>query len=509
ALPWRCRDMRLARYAITIGARIFSSWPAWPPCSPVAWATPASARACRPPKMWPRMPAPSVCRFCAPPSTAPSTLPRSPPAWSFWSAPSSAWAPSGWLALRPSAPISSGSAALMAEDAWVESMPSCRATCSTGAPCSCEARSWVSVAMPALPVGEGRPSYAGQCPAASSRRRPVEAVAPVLDVALLEAAFEQLAPRGHQRQLQRRLQRLAHQHALEQQRTEPAQRPVRPGACIQAQDVAGFRVARLQHAVVPAGAAGGLHAPRHVGYAEAVVELPARLPALADFQQHGAEAEAVAQADAALVEPAGADVLAERARRTQQRRVPDVLAPGRVVVEGVVVDGLVGAAVDARIALFVAFQAEFADRHRAGERMLVDRAAAAGAGVRLRAAREQHVDADVGERGHVSALSRYRASSACLGVSSSGSMPASASTAAELGANRPICRGASSASADSGGAASRMCRSSSASRLRACAITAFGSPASAATCRPKLRSAGPSLTACMNTSDSLPSCARC
>src|SRR3546814_1391312 len=97
------------------------------------------------------------------------------------------------------------------------------------------------------------------------------------------------------------------------------------------------------------------------------------------------------------------------------------------------VDRLVGAAVDARVALFVAGETEFADRHGAREGMLVDRAAAARTRVRFRGAGQQRVDVHGGQGAHVSDLSRYSASSACFGVSSSGSMPASASTAAELG----------------------------------------------------------------------------
>src|SRR5690606_6559678 len=153
---------------------------------------------------------------------------------------------------------------------------------------------------------------------------------------------------------------------------------------------------------IPAGAAAVLHAPHHVGYAEAVVELPARLTALADFEQRGAQFETVAEADVALVEAARADVLAERAGHAQQRGIADFPAPGRVVVEGVVVDRLVRAAVDARIALFVAGQAELSDRHGTRERLLVDRAAAVGAGVRLRRAGQQRIDGHGGQDAHVS-----------------------------------------------------------------------------------------------------------
>src|SRR3546814_6814031 len=113
------------------------------------------------------------------------------------------------------------------------------------------------------------------------------------------------------------------------------------------------------------------------------------MKAQADFGQSGAKVEAVDEEDVVFVGAAGADVLAERARNGQKRRIADVLAPGRVMVEGVVVDRLVGAAVDARVALFVAGEAERADRHRAREGMLVDRAAAARARVRFRGAGQQ------------------------------------------------------------------------------------------------------------------------
>ncbi len=128
---------RWARKAITIGARICSSWLVRPLSSWVAWARPVSTLCWLPPKMWPRMPAPSLAALPPPPpSTEPSTLPRSSPLWLFCSAPSSACAPCGCEALLPSAPISTGSAALIAPEAWVSLMPSCCDTCCSGAPCS-------------------------------------------------------------------------------------------------------------------------------------------------------------------------------------------------------------------------------------------------------------------------------------------------------------------------------------------------------------------------------------
>src|SRR5690554_671668 len=275
----------------------------------------------------------------------------------------------------------------------------------------------------------------------------------------------------------------------------------------QPQRVSGAGPAGLQHPVVPAGAAGVLHQACHAGYAETVVELPARLPALADLQQGSAQLEPVAQAHVGLGEAARAEVLAEGTRGFQQWQRPQFRTPGGVVVERVVVDSLVRPAVHAAVALLVAGQAELADRDRAVQRALVDRAHAARPGVGAGNAGQQRIHGypHFAAGRHVSALSRYSASSACFGVSSSGSSAASASCTAEEGANRPIWRGDSSACGRMAPAwLSSPRASSSARRARASATTVFGSPASAATCRPKLRLAGPSLTACMNTSVSSP-----
>src|SRR5690606_32908040 len=251
-----------------------------------------------------------------------------------------------------------------------------------------------------------------------------------------------------------------------------------------------------------AGAAAVLHPPRHARHAEAVVELPARLPALADLEQGGAEFEPVAQADPGLGQATRADVLAEGAGGLEHRQRSQLVAPGGVVLERVVVDRLVRPAVHPPVALFVAFDSRGADPDRTVERTLVDRAHAPRPRVRAGDAGQQRVHAH-GCRRHVSALSWYSASSACFGVSSSGSSAASASCTAEEGANRPIWRGDSSACGRMASAWLPSPRaSSSASRARASATTAFGRPASAATCRPKLRVAGPSLPACMTTNDS-------
>src|SRR5690606_3326126 len=103
--------------------------------------------------------------------------------------------------------------------------------------------------------------------------------------------------------------------------------------------------------------------------------------------------------------PAGADVLAKRTRRLQQRVRADLAGPHLVVVARVMVDGLVRAAMHAAAALRGALQAFEADRHRALARLLGDRAAAARSGQgngragqhglhpRQRARAHRHVDA--------------------------------------------------------------------------------------------------------------------
>src|SRR5690606_21773386 len=343
--------------------------------------------------------------------------------------------------------------------------------------------------------------YARGARSGSAGRRAVDAAAPVLDLARRQPALDQPAPRRHQRQLQDLPEQVRIEHAGGQQPRQAPERPGGAGPFQQHQGVACAGAARLDHAVVPAGAAGVLYLARHVGYAEAVVELPAGLAALADLQHGRAQREPVAEADRVLVQAAAAQVLAEGAGRVEHGPVAELGAPRGVVVEGIVVHRLVRAAVHARIALLVAGDAERADFHRAWPRRLGDGAPAARARVGHGLAGQDRLDDDGHRRdaAHASAFSRYSASSAWRGVSSSGSIPASASATAEEGANRPYCCGASSTSGDSAGRSAGAWCSSSARRARAWRRTAFGRPASAATCRPKLRLAGPSLTACMNT----------
>ncbi|MCY1312785.1 hypothetical protein D9M70_632390 [compost metagenome] len=80
------------------------------------------------------------------------------------------------------------------------------------------------------------------------------------------------------------------------------------------QSVAGRNQSGFDDAIVPAGAAGLLKAPRHVGQVEAAVQFPAGLPALAHFQKGAAEAKPISDRDIALRQPQGREIFAEGAR---------------------------------------------------------------------------------------------------------------------------------------------------------------------------------------------------
>src|SRR5690606_38365324 len=164
--------------------------------------------------------------------------------------------------------------------------------------------------------------------------------------------------------------------------------------------VAGLHLARFDDPVVPAAAATVLHAAGHVGHAEAVGELPARLPALGHLDHGRTEAQAVAEADVGFGDAGGADVLAEGAGLPKQRMRADLRGPGRIVVAGVMVDGLVGPAVHAAVALLVAFQAFGTDRDRSLAWLLGDGATAARPRIGRGRAGEHGLDAGNNLRAH-------------------------------------------------------------------------------------------------------------
>ncbi|MCY1177733.1 hypothetical protein D9M73_180520 [compost metagenome] len=111
-----------------------------------------------------------------------------------------------------------------------------------------------------------------------------------------------------------------------------------------------------------------MYAQGHVGHGEAVAEFPAGHAALGDFQQGGAGADAVAQADVVFGPAVAAEVFAEGAGCGQQRMGAELFGPGAVVFSGVVVDGFFDAAMYAQVALFIAGKAHGGDCEWAGLR---------------------------------------------------------------------------------------------------------------------------------------------
>lgn len=186
-------------------------------------------------------------------------------------------------------------------------------------------------------------------------KRCIQPARPVLDLAGLQALFGQLSPgRGQHGKRGDGIEGIG-VHTVDIQMVEqPGQGPVRVRAVDQAKFVSGRDHARLQHAVIPAGTGAGLDAPGHVREAEAHAEFPAGLAGLGDLDARGTETEQVAHADVLLGEADGGNVFAEPAGAEAFRQVGKLAAPGRVMLERVMVHGLVRPAMAAGIALRVA-----------------------------------------------------------------------------------------------------------------------------------------------------------
>jgi len=223
----------------------------------------------------------------------------------------------------------------------------------------------------------------------------------------LQPRAEQPAPRVGQRQRQDLLQQRRLAVAVADGTQQARQRPVRVWLRDTHDRVASLHPSRFQHAQVPARAQGALHSGGHVRHAETVVELPARLAALADLEQDTADLPPIADAHVGLVHPIDAEVLAEGARPIQPGRAGQHLAPMRIVRPGVAMHRLVRPAVDAPVALLVAGQPFGPRIDGARQRDLGDRAAAAGTGAGHRPARQHRAQPAHGLRqAHAEATAR-------------------------------------------------------------------------------------------------------
>src|SRR3546814_11661033 len=79
------------------------------------------------------------------------------------------------------------------------------------------------------------------------------------------------------------------------------------------------------------------------------------------LDQRAAETVAIAEAHIALDHPVGREILPECARRGEQRVRTERVGPEGIMIARIMVDRLVGAAVDRQVGLLVARDAEEAD----------------------------------------------------------------------------------------------------------------------------------------------------
>src|SRR3546814_20566660 len=82
----------------------------------------------------------------------------------------------------------------------------------------------------------------------------------------------------------------------------------------------------------------------------------------------------IAEAHIALYHPVGREILPECARRGEQRVRTERVGPEGIMIARIMVDRLVGAAVDRQVGLLVARDAEEADGVRPFDRIFRDRA---------------------------------------------------------------------------------------------------------------------------------------
>ena len=134
--------------------------------------------------------------------------------------------------------------------------------------------------------------------------------------------------------------------------------------------IADGEQARFEDAIIPAAAAGSGHGAGDFGGAVDGGKGAARLADLRHLQQCRAAADDVADAQARFVLARDAEVLAHGAGDELGGQRRKLRLPAGIARDGVAIDGLFGAAVDALVDLNIAFEAQFADRNGAGDRQL-------------------------------------------------------------------------------------------------------------------------------------------
>src|SRR5690606_7593812 len=199
------------------------------------------------------------------------------------------------------------------------------------------------------------------------RGRAIQALGPIFDQAALQPptsertpAFGELGQIGHENKL------VLLSGVAVKQPDQAADRPFRSRPLNDGERVAFVRRSFLQHAPVPACAAGALHVARHAFAAEPQIELEARLTTLRDLQQRAAETGYVADTDIILRPARGRQVFAEGAGRCQHRMRTNFGRPCRIVLERVLTERLLPSPMMPAIALGIAYHPFPCKLQRAG-----------------------------------------------------------------------------------------------------------------------------------------------
>src|ERR1035437_8073795 len=137
--------------------------------------------------------------------------------------------------------------------------------------------------------------------------------------------------------------------------------------------IAGSDGTRFEHPVIPSGPSRLLRASRHRRLAEPDAKLVARPTWLRNLDQHVANPDAVADADAGLVYPPRHQVLAEAARLERPAQVRKLDRPLVVVLRGVMKNRHLRAAMILGVGLLIALKTGWSEPNRPLTRQLVYR----------------------------------------------------------------------------------------------------------------------------------------
>src|SRR5690606_18140952 len=154
---------------------------------------------------------------------------------------------------------------------------------------------------------------------------------------------------------------------------QPRQRPVGMRSLQQMQRIPRRHLTSIQYTVIPAGAPRVLHPSRHLRRVEAHIEFPARLSRLRNLERGTTETKDIAETDIRFGQTDGTEVLAEgpdlQGGRTQLRKV---IGPGAVVLGGIMMHGLVHAAVMLQVAVLITGETGNRQLQRRRNTMFVD-----------------------------------------------------------------------------------------------------------------------------------------